>query len=575
MRRSPESRGPGALSDLSFKVDERELFEDAHGASRPLTLLPAEAEPGGPRRAEIMTSHRYASRPVPNPSVTEAALAALDAGELRGLVREILPWLDESTHVRLVNALVDRAARNRSGWVPAGPSRGAVDAIVSYAEAAKRVGYAEPSTVDDYLRQGSNAFLGKDYPSALQIFRALLIPIGSADIDLGQHEMIDEVLGVDVAACATQYVISTYMTAPPPKRGTAVRSAIDEMLAIGSFWTPLEEMERVAVEPLPELSEFLVEWRALVAERVAQERASDWDSHGDRWLREVVARMEGADGLRKLARATKRAEDLHAWCDALVEARDWKAALRACEESADLVAGKEYERGLFLDGAALAAQELGRDDLPKRLERAWRGAPDMARLRRWLGTCKSKAALRRRAAAALGACPKQAHRQRALLHLLLDELPSAAKLLASAPGLGLSSPEHPGHLLFPFFCSRLGGIELPAEPPDIDEWRLPSERDEPRLATAEVEELLQLADGRAIDAERRDAVLRAMRVAAEKRIKGVVENKRRRHYAHAATLALACAEIDHTSGSAAWLAAIREEYRRYPALQHELRGRGG
>jgi hypothetical protein len=37
---------------------------------------------------------------------------------------------------------------------------------------------------------------------------------------------------------------------------------------------------------------------------------------------------------------------------------------------------------------------------------------------------------------------------------------AAAKLLAEAPGLGCSSADHPGHLLFPLFCTLLGGGEL-------------------------------------------------------------------------------------------------------------------
>jgi len=37
------------------------------------------------------------------------------------------------------------------------------------------------------------------------------------------------------------------------------------------------------------------------------------------------------------------------------------------------------------------------------------------------------------------------------------EFEAAAKLLASAPGLGWSDSEHPGHMLFHVFCQLLGG----------------------------------------------------------------------------------------------------------------------
>ena len=520
---------------------------------------------------------RYRSKPTPDASTTEAALDAMSADELRSLIRDMQPWFDEALQARFANALVDRAARNDSGWVPQGPTDATVKEVEAFAEAAKRVGYAEPSEIDAYLRDGSNAFLGKNYGAAFRIFRALLIPVGNVDIDLGQHEMLDEVLGVDPAVCAAQYVASMYMTATPKNRGKAVLSAIDEMRGVGHFWEPLRELERVAIEPLPDLDDFLVQWKALVEERVQKDRKNDWDSDEDRWLREVVQRTQGPEGLAEVARASKRADDLRAWCRALVDAGDWKGALAAYVEAAELVSDKEYTRGDFLDGAALAAQGLKRKDLPARLERAWREAPTMVRLRRWLGSSNTRKVLLGRVSEALAAAPKHAHRQRALLHVLGGNFTEAAKLLASAKGLGWSSGDHPGHLLFPLFISLLGGIDLPDEPArDCDELSLLSDRDEPRLDTPEVADLIRLAGIQApTEPARRAAVIKAMHTAAEKRIAGVTENKRRRHYGHAASLALACAQVDRSTNGTKWLEGIRDEYRRYPALQRELGGRKG
>lgn len=525
---------------------------------------------------------KHATASKPDSAVIDGALEAMGAEELREIVLEIIPWLDEKTRARLVNALMDRAARNESEWTPVGPSDAGASEIVAFAQAAKRVGYADPSDVDDYLRQGSNAFLGKDYGAAIQIFRALLLPLSEAEIDLGQDEMVDEVLGVNVATCATQYVVAMYMTAVPAHRAEAVRSTIDAVSGVGYFWEPLREMERVAVEPLPGLDEFLPLWRVLIERSANGERHNDWDSEEDGWLREVVQRMEGADGLAKLARSTKRADDLLAWCRTLVEAKDWKAALLAYEEAAEIVTDKNSWRGDFLDGAALAAQELGRKDLPTRFERGWREASSLLRLRRWLGTSGSKAVVKKRATAALEACSKKVYRQRALLHVLLGDLGSAAKLLASAPGLGWSDREHPGHLLFPLFCRFLGAkVPSLAEDAgpllghgmDIDELEsLSSGCDEPCLANPPVDEIVEIAGiGGPAGATERAAVLKAMRTAAEKRIAGVTKNKRRRYYDHAASLAAACVAVDPTPETTAWMAMIRTEYRRYPALQREFK----
>ncbi len=202
----------------------------------------------------------------------DAGLEAMDAEGLRALVRDMLLELDEVACSRIVDSLIDRAARAENGWTPDGPSEQSVAAIESFARAAVRVGRAEPSDVDAYLRQGSNAFLRREYPAALKIFRALLLPIGDCEIDLGQHEMLDEVLSADVAVCAAQYAVATYMTADPSRRVESVRSAVEDMHGVASFREPLREMESVVVEPLPELDEFLPPWRARTNLRDAHAR---------------------------------------------------------------------------------------------------------------------------------------------------------------------------------------------------------------------------------------------------------------------------------------------------------------
>ena len=524
---------------------------------------------------------RRRTTPEPARSDVDAALAALSVHDLREVVGEMLLALDEKAYSSALNSLIQRAARSGSGWAPTPLSDDEVAEALAFAKTAERVGQADPSEVDEHLRRASGAFLRKDYAAAHQIFGGLLRPIGGGEIDLGQDEMVDEVLGADIAECAAQYVVSAYLLSPPAKRADAVRAAIDEMHGVGHFWEPIRELERVALEMLPGLDDFLPRWRALLAQKPTGERSRDWDTEEDRWLREVVQRLEGPDGLAKIARTTKRADDLRAWCKSLVDAADWKAALPAFEEAAGLVADTDYARGELLDGAALAAQSLGRKDLSAWLDSAWRADPSMLRLRRWLGATSSKAALRKRAAEALEACPKQAARQRAFLHLLQGEFEPAAKLLAAAPGLGWSSGEHPGHLLFPLFTRLLGGRKEAASPHteltahrgmDLEELEaMTADEDEPRLAAPEVDQLLEQAGIDAIpNTAFRSALVAAIRKAAERRLAGVTEQKRRRHYGHAADLVAACVECDPSTATARWVAALRAEHQRFPALRAEL-----
>jgi hypothetical protein len=69
-----------------------------------------------------------------------------------------------------------------------------------------------------------------------------------------------------------------------------------------------------------------------------------------------------------------------------VDGEHWPEALRAYDAAAKLVV-KSHWRGQLLDGSALAAQQLGLADVPRRLEAAWACAPTLPRLLRWLTGC--------------------------------------------------------------------------------------------------------------------------------------------------------------------------------------------
>jgi hypothetical protein len=513
------------------------------------------------------------------------ALAALDADGLRSVVREVLPWLDEASRARLVGALIDRAARGRSGWSPPTPSARLVSEVERFAVAATRTGQADPGEVDEYLRHGIHAFLARDYPAALAIFRALLVPVSAGEIYLGQHEMLDEVLQVALADCTAQYVVATYMTAAPAKRTEAVLAALDQGRAEGHFWTPIAELERVAVEPLPGLAEFLPEWRSLVAARASGQRTDDWETDPDRWLIEVTMRLEGPEGLARLARRSRRAHDLRAWCRSVRETGDRHRALRAFEEAARL-ASAGLVRAEFLDAAAIAAGELSLDDVPKRLGRAWRASPTLLRLCRWLETSPSQRVLTDRVSEALKTCPKKAHRQRVLLHVLSGHPEQAARLLAAAPGLGWSQEEHPGHVGFWLLASLLAqaGVVLPVGPPNLssvgdpDADGRPADLDGvtsipavPPLAVPDLTRLVSAADARVpAGSAARAVLLKALRTAAEKRAAGVTKEKRRRYYEHAVRLIAACAIVDRGPETAQWVAAVRAAYRRFHAMHAEF-----
>ena len=232
----------------------------------------------------------------------------------------VLDQLKNEQRTRIIDSLMGRAAKGHTGWRPRHQSPRIVDDARSFADAARQVGYGDPGDVSEHLRLGTKAFLAGDHASARAVFEALLLPIANGDIDLGQHELVEEVLGVDSDGCVAQYATSVYTTTPLADRAKAVQNAIDQVEAVGTLRNPIKDMEDMSAGALPDLGAFLPLW----TKRLGGRRPSkdEWETSHERWLREAIFRLEGVDGLEELARRTRRPQVCLAWCEALVDRRD-------------------------------------------------------------------------------------------------------------------------------------------------------------------------------------------------------------------------------------------------------------
>lgn len=169
---------------------------------------------------------------------------------------------------------------------------------------------------------------------------------------------------------------------------------------------------------------------------------------------------------------------------------------------------------------------------------------------------------------------------------------AAGNLLERAPGLGWSSADHPGHVLFPLFAWASAGapsgtvrevlvqpLHRPANTQYDGAFELPAEptKDVPaRLAKPALLEVLQQAAVlEHFTANGRATALRALKAAPLERTEGVLSNKRCRHYEHAALLVACCVELEQGSGKAAqqsaWPAGVVARAARFPAFQAALR----
>lgn len=116
----------------------------------------------------------------------------------------------------------------------------------------------------------------------------------------------------------------------------------------------------------------------------------------------------------------------------------------------------EHERWLRMRSSRLSRDPPEAAHAVETKEAAWRAAPSLTRLLRWLAVDgHEQEPLPTKATRAVARCPKTAVRQVALLRVLLGDVAGAATLLSKSPGLGWSNPDHPGHTLFPLLATLL------------------------------------------------------------------------------------------------------------------------
>ena len=508
-----------------------------------------------------------------SPSVSKA-FKAMSADELRALMREIWPSLSHQTQLIIISELITRNVESTPSGYPSGPSAERVEEIERFALLAQQQNITDADEVDEALYDGELAFLAGDYEATIKIFKALLPPLGNAEIDLGQEELIDEELAVSIDKCADRYVASIYMTSPPEERASHVLSAMKEMRHVGYFFTPLSQLQQVAIEPLPELERFLGEWHALLTSYV-REIPAEHRRHEEAWLREATQAAHGLQGLAELARESKRPDDLKAWCKALEAIQDWKGARAAYEEAAEIIIGHSFEQGQFLDQAARIAQQLGTEDSDEALERAWRKNPNLQRLQAWLETSSNQQSCVTRAQKALeGLSPKE-DQQRALLYLFTGDIKELTALLSVTHERRFD--RYPEHLIFLYL------ITLLESPPSQEErsrcytklleWM--------NLSDWVSEELIGLSSllrfvpsSMSADHEALTHLLSAMKEAIERYAQTLVEAKKRQSYDHVARLAALCVRLeDNVQGAQVcqgWLQELLSTYSRYPALKAAL-----
>jgi hypothetical protein len=152
-----------------------------------------------------------------------------------------LGQLDDGVKDSVIDTLMTRGTKAKPGWKPVRPSSRVVEEARSFAEAARHIARADPYDVTEHLRRAMKSFLAGDHASARTVFEAILVPIACVDIDLGQHELVEEVLGVDPRACVAQYATSVYTTTALRDRADSILRALEQVEGIGTLSSPIKD----------------------------------------------------------------------------------------------------------------------------------------------------------------------------------------------------------------------------------------------------------------------------------------------------------------------------------------------
>lgn len=497
----------------------------------------------------------------------EAALAAIPESQIKAFVRA---WGKRATS-DFRDALVAHAARSIPAWkAPCSDLSLVADAEALVATARHRT--LEPRSIDDVLRRAGSAFVAGDSMSARRAFEIVLRPLWNGDISLpGIDEFPDEVLTTSTYDVCSRLLVATYETTSGDERVGAMVDAVELVDQAQQALMPIRRMEDAAIRPLDGFETFLPLW--LERLRASPPRVSE--SQTIDLIREATLRVEGVDGLGRIARASKTQEAYRSWCSALRASQSWPELLAAVREASAL-STSAWETASWQDEAALLCAKLGQSDLVRpHLAAALDARPTVDRLLRLIDDgVPAGEVLRQRAQALRRSGKYSSPAIVGVLQLLAGEYAAAAEVLAVASGTGWSTEGHPGHMVFASIVLLIGG-KAPAGSVR-EEACSPIETVANAIGESIPAPLLASLFDRCEATGRVpvDGLLDALRTAAWRRIDDVTSTTHRSRYAHGARLAVCVAELqnqfgDH-AGAAAWLDRVRRETKSWPMFQAEL-----
>jgi len=470
----------------------------------------------------------------------ERHLASLSREQLADTVHSLYAMLP-SEHRGWLEEQLLRAAVSRGERVPDDPTLSEEVAVF-----ARQRGYADPRELDDLLSRVLRASLAGRHTVVREAIEALIPPLASVEIDLGQDELISDALVVSLDDVGGAYLRSVYCTTVADERAEALLAAVHFCAPLASVWKPVAAMEASSPTQLGGLDAFLPRWLDLL------ERQQDEGWWYGEMLREALLRCGGLDALAAHARAKADSSAFRDWIGRLIDAGRMREAMPAAREASELI---EPYRADYLDLEARLAALLGEDPIPL-LKAAFEAKPSYARLARLFGALpvgESRVRVAEKYARRVARHP----RLRGVVALVRGDYAKVAKLLGTPRKGGYDNES--GALLAPvvarLIAETLGDDALAASVESAAERGLMlgplffAHMDEtlPRFPVPEPVELALACDAR--PSERQAArLLEALASYAAGRVDAVAESGRTRGYGPAAQLVGLVAALQRARG---------------------------
>lgn len=515
----------------------------------------------------------------------DGALERLDAQELRDFMRSAAR--SELSSRSLVEPFVEFAARRRGGldWAEDDPTLAAD--TDGWARSTRRTQRVDLTWSESLLERACRMRLSGRPSNARRCFDVVLAvlaeaeagllgeqaPVSPRDLRISESRL-ETVEGLVTPLVFGSYLVSVYEDSARSERVAAIFDAVVRLSALGSVASPLKRLEEAAVRPLEGFDDFIRGWTDELESRTAAgfgDSSFVW-TPAEALLAEALERVDGLDGVARLARRSGELAHYRTWIVRLADQSQWSAALDVVEE-ADGGLSDPFARATVLDAGSRFAHKIG--DLRRSMslaERAFTLAPKPGRLVRWLLVDDPEPArLRERLRSARDRAHLLTPRMRALVGALSAEVGEVAQMLDDSDELW-DDEAHPGpvaypallvafyggpkgtpiaaNLCAPFFGGRGGQLGLALD--DGHRWASPANDWDgaatPLLGPPIVGALLELEGSGALAGDL-EQVPRILRSAAARRAMSVLANKDRSMYESAALLAVAAAEATFRAGA--------------------------